>query len=446
MEKIIFTWSSGPNDPESIILASSIRENTGVLAEAPIWLFIPKDTPPMSVDFKKKMEELKVEIFYYSITEERQFPFIAFVSAAAEAEKQAKGKTELMVWLDTNIVFINEPKEFLLTEDKKIGYKQVHHTLIGSEFDKPLDKFWKMIYDEYNVSGNLIFPMKTHVDGKTLRPYINSGFMVVRPEVGFIQKWCEAYNKMYKDPRMKEYYEKSGLYYTFTHQAILSALLLTSFSQNEMLQLPFSYNYPFHLYLESPEEYRYKDSNDLVVARYYMKKLLDEGGLEKINLKDPFKSWFAAIIDELYNNNSSNKIKLGKTPLIYPVPMILAGSLVHGKPNFELLGDVCILGIKPAIICISSGNTHYTNIGILEHQTFSLNIPNTKLISKMDYCGTVSGKDVDKSELFDVFFGELETAPMIKECPVNIECKVIKEFSIEHRQIFVAEVIQTYVN
>ncbi|MHA1213583.1 MAG: hypothetical protein ACTSSH_14140, partial [Candidatus Heimdallarchaeota archaeon] len=38
-----------------------------------------------------------------------------------------------------------------------------------------------------------------------------------------------------------------------------------------------------------------------------------------------------------------------------------------------------------------------------------------------------------------------ENIPMIQECPVNIECKVLKEFSIQHRQIFVAEVIQTHV-
>ena len=35
---------------------------------------------------------------------------------------------------------------------------------------------------------------------------------------------------------------------------------------------------------------------------------------------------------------------------------------------------------------------------------------------------------------------------MIKKCPVNLECKVVKEFSIQHRQIFVADVVQAYIN
>ncbi|MFX0050401.1 MAG: flavin reductase family protein [Candidatus Hodarchaeota archaeon] len=144
--------------------------------------------------------------------------------------------------------------------------------------------------------------------------------------------------------------------------------------------------------------------------------------------------------------NSTQKIEFGQIPLIYPIPIILAGALVHNKPNFAELGDVGIMGIKPPIVYISSGKDHYTNIGILEHGTFSINFPSTKLLSKTDYCGTVSGHNVDKSQLFEVFFGELETAPLIQECPVNLECKVIKKFSIQHRQIFIGEVMQSYVN
>ncbi|MCW3981217.1 MAG: flavin reductase family protein [Candidatus Bathyarchaeota archaeon] len=142
----------------------------------------------------------------------------------------------------------------------------------------------------------------------------------------------------------------------------------------------------------------------------------------------------------------TRKVKFGKIPIVYPIPIVLAGALVHNKSSFETLGDVGIMGINPAIVYISSGKDHYTNLGILEHGTFSINFPQTELLTRADYCGTVSGHDVDKSQLFDIFFGELKTAPMIQECRVNLECKVIKEFCIEHRQVFVGEVAQAYVN
>ena len=133
-------------------------------------------------------------------------------------------------------------------------------------------------------------------------------------------------------------------------------------------------------------------------------------------------------------------------PLIYPVPIVLAGALVDGIPNYVTIGDTGLMGIKPPLVFVSSHVNHHTNAGILRHKTFSINIPNTGLLAKVDYCGIVSGSDVDKSALFTNFYGELKTAPMIDECPVNLECALIKEFSIEHRQIFIGEVITTHID
>jgi flavin reductase (DIM6/NTAB) family NADH-FMN oxidoreductase RutF len=140
------------------------------------------------------------------------------------------------------------------------------------------------------------------------------------------------------------------------------------------------------------------------------------------------------------------KIKFGAVPLIYPIPIILAGANVHGKPNYETLGDCGLMGINPPLVYISSACTHYTNQGILENGTYGVNFPSTDMLALTDYCGIVSGREVDKSALFETFYGELGTAPMIQKCPVNLECRVVKEFSIQHRQIFVGEVVQAYVD
>jgi flavin reductase (DIM6/NTAB) family NADH-FMN oxidoreductase RutF len=140
------------------------------------------------------------------------------------------------------------------------------------------------------------------------------------------------------------------------------------------------------------------------------------------------------------------KIKIGSIPYIYPVPIVLAGANVNGKPNFETVGDVGLMGIKPPIVFISSGNDHYTNQGILESGTFSINFPTTEMLAVVDYCGQISGRDMDKGALFEVFYGDLETAPLIAACPVNLECRVIQEFSIQHRQIFIGEVVQAHVD
>ncbi len=140
------------------------------------------------------------------------------------------------------------------------------------------------------------------------------------------------------------------------------------------------------------------------------------------------------------------KTKIGRVPYIYPIPITLLGAAVHRKPNFATIGDCGLMGINPPLVYVSSHREHHTNVGILENGTFSINFPTTRMLAVTDYCGTVSGRDVDKAALFEVFYGELQTAPMIQACPVNLECRVVKEFSIQHRQVFVAEVVQTYID
>ena len=105
------------------------------------------------------------------------------------------------------------------------------------------------------------------------------------------------------------------------------------------------------------------------------------------------------------------KIQIKALPYVYPVPIVLVGANVSGVPSFETIGDVGLMGIKPPIVYVSSGENHFTNQGILENHTFSINFPNTEMLAVVDYCRQVSGKDVDKGALFDVFYGELKNTP-----------------------------------
>jgi flavin reductase (DIM6/NTAB) family NADH-FMN oxidoreductase RutF len=142
----------------------------------------------------------------------------------------------------------------------------------------------------------------------------------------------------------------------------------------------------------------------------------------------------------------SEKVRLGPRAYVYPVPIVLAGALVNGRPNYVTLGDCGIVGLRPPLVYISSHRDHFTNLGILDHGTFSINFPTTGMLNRTDYCGNVSGRDVDKGALFETFFGSLGTAPLIRECPVNLECHVVKDFCIEQRQVFVGEVVETHVS
>lgn len=140
------------------------------------------------------------------------------------------------------------------------------------------------------------------------------------------------------------------------------------------------------------------------------------------------------------------KIKLGAKNLLYPMPTILVGTVIDGKANFLAIAWCGIVAAKPPMISICSSKRHFSNVGIRENGTFSVNIPSAKMVEAVDYCGIVSGKKDDKSSLFESFYGELATAPMIKECPINLECRVVRVIDDldPSEEIFIGEIVQTY--
>ncbi|MFW9969425.1 MAG: flavin reductase family protein [Candidatus Odinarchaeota archaeon] len=443
MKELIYAYFSYCLDPKDLILAASIRKFGKSLSDYPIWVLIPRPIDTIAKEMKDLFISLNVDLIPFLPNEELKIPFTNYILAATNAEKLAREKTKLLAWLGPNTIFFNEPKDFLLDKNKNLGYRPVHHTNIGSFFNEPIDQFWEKIYQICKVSEEQIFPMKTHIDHNIIRPYFNAGCLIIRPEKELFQSWWKIFDEILNKQIFKEYLNKNNPYILFLHQAVLSGVILSTMEQTELCELPFEYNYPLNLYYYCPIVYRAKNVNNLITVRYE-----DLRDLKRVPMQDSLKNWLLTQLNTFFikSLSFSEKVKFGKVPLVYPIPIILAGTLVNNQPNFETIGDVGIIGIKPPIVYISSNQNHYTNQGILENKTFSINIPTTQLLVKADYCGVVSGKEVDKSKLFNIFFGELETVPMIRECPVNLECKVIKEFSIEHRQIFIADVVQTYIS
>jgi|GEM_PF-190591 len=140
------------------------------------------------------------------------------------------------------------------------------------------------------------------------------------------------------------------------------------------------------------------------------------------------------------------KVSIGSYPLVYPIPLVLLGANVAGEPNYSAVGNCAIGGFNPGLVFVSSVRHHYTNQGIVENGSFSVNFPTTGMVEVADFCGLVSGREYDKGRLFGNFYGQLGTAPMIEECPVALECKVVHEYTHGEMQMFVGEVVNAYVD
>ncbi len=142
------------------------------------------------------------------------------------------------------------------------------------------------------------------------------------------------------------------------------------------------------------------------------------------------------------------KVKLGPTQLLYPMPALLVGSKVEGKPNFMTVAWGGMACGEPAMISLAIRHPRYTLIGMREHQTFSVNVASTTQVKEVDYCGIVSGAKDDKVKTcgFKVFYGKLKTAPMVQQCPVNLECAVEHMLDLGSHVLVVGKIEEVYVS
>jgi flavin reductase (DIM6/NTAB) family NADH-FMN oxidoreductase RutF len=138
------------------------------------------------------------------------------------------------------------------------------------------------------------------------------------------------------------------------------------------------------------------------------------------------------------------KLELGAKNCLYPLPTVLVGALVNGKPNYTTIAHVGIMDMGSVSLGINK--VHYTNAGIKENKTFSINIPSASLVKEVDFCGLFSGKTVDKAALFKTFYGKLKTAPMIEQCSVNMECQLLQTVDFPNHDIFIGKVDNTYAD
>lgn len=141
------------------------------------------------------------------------------------------------------------------------------------------------------------------------------------------------------------------------------------------------------------------------------------------------------------------KIKMGQQQFLIPKPVLLVGTVVNDKPNFITVSWAGITSENPPTMFVAIRNIRYSLKGVQQNKTFSINIPSADMVAQADYCGTVSGSEVDKIDecKFKLFYGNLKNAPLIEQCPINIECEVSQIIEIGDHSLVIGEVVESYV-
>ena len=139
-----------------------------------------------------------------------------------------------------------------------------------------------------------------------------------------------------------------------------------------------------------------------------------------------------------------SKVELGAQTFVLPMAQTILGCHLEEKPNFMALGWLSRVNAKPAMLGVGVNKGNQTHNAIASSGEFSVNFPSVDMVAVTDYTGIVSGKRVDKSGLFDLFYGELKTAPMIKACPLTIECKLYQQVELPTNSFFIGEIVNAY--
>ena len=133
-----------------------------------------------------------------------------------------------------------------------------------------------------------------------------------------------------------------------------------------------------------------------------------------------------------------------------PVPAVLVGcgDRVRWKYNLITVAWCGTVASDPPQLAISVRRERYSFAPIAETGEFTVNLPDVAMVTALDHCGVVSGRDADKFALHQLTAvpGTRVKAPVVGESPLSMECKVVKSLDLGSHTMFIGEILAVQVS
>ena len=299
-KKICFGFLAPPVQKiyQVFLLIKSLRRLDDPYSENPFIMIIPDQWKKKYSVYIPQIEKLNVRILYLKIHDGLlNFPFGAKVMAAELAESHCEKEFQLIAWMDSPSPFVHDVKQIILEPQKFIGYRPVDKTIIASRFDGPIDEFWSMIYQKCHVGQAALYKMVSTVDQDPIRPYVNAGFLVLRPDLRLMRMWSENFSRIYYSAEAEQCYRKDYRYKIFIHQAVLAATIITIASQTMIKEFPSPVNYALHLHNDYPIDLKAKKLEDIIFLRY--EDIFEKPGWEQfIPMSGENREFISSVLEE----------------------------------------------------------------------------------------------------------------------------------------------------
>ncbi|MHA1804884.1 MAG: flavin reductase family protein [Promethearchaeota archaeon] len=142
------------------------------------------------------------------------------------------------------------------------------------------------------------------------------------------------------------------------------------------------------------------------------------------------------------------KVLINENKTLFPMPAAVISVGTGEEANLITLAYVGKVCMKPPIIAIGIHSDRYSYKLIEEHGEFIINYPSKEHLRQLDYCGNVSGRDINKWEQLGLTKEKATKVqvPMIKEFPWNMECKVVNKIKLGSHTCYFGGVVANHGN
>ncbi len=140
----------------------------------------------------------------------------------------------------------------------------------------------------------------------------------------------------------------------------------------------------------------------------------------------------------------SEKVSLCSNFILAPVPVVLVACAHEDLGRNVLTVAWCGVGCSdPETIAVAIRPGRHSYRMIKESGVFTVNIPWRGIVRAVDLCGALSGRDGDKFERAGLTAvpADIVAAPLVAECPINLECRVKEILPLGAHHLFIGEVV-----
>jgi flavin reductase (DIM6/NTAB) family NADH-FMN oxidoreductase RutF len=143
------------------------------------------------------------------------------------------------------------------------------------------------------------------------------------------------------------------------------------------------------------------------------------------------------------------KVNITPNRFLMTTPVVLLSCWGKGgRPNIITLAWTGVLCSDPPIVYASIRPSRHSHSLLKANGDFVINLPGEDLARQVDLCGMISGRDEDKfaAARFTAEPAEKVDAPLVVECPVNLECRTREVLHLGVHDTFIADVVGLLVD